>query len=108
LFLVLAILGVVLPLLPTTPFLLLTAYFYSKSNPRLHMMLRHNKYLGKTLREWEEKKAISPKIKVIAIMTIVLVMYFKIIPLNVTPYLKIPVCFILVGVIIFIASRKNR
>lgn len=45
--LVLGVLGVFLPLLPTTPFLLLSAYFFSKSSEKFYNLLLTNKYIGK-------------------------------------------------------------
>ena len=52
-FFVLAIIGVVLPGLPTTPFLLLTSYFLSRSWPRMHQRLMDNKVFGPILRRFQ-------------------------------------------------------
>ena len=47
--LALGIIGIFLPLLPTTPFLLLTAALYVRSSPRLYNRLLHHKYLGSSI-----------------------------------------------------------
>ena len=57
--LALGILGIFLPLLPTTPFLLLTAALYFKSSPRLYNWLLNQKHLGPYIRNFRENKAIN-------------------------------------------------
>ena len=62
-FLALGALGAVLPILPTTPFLIIALALFSKSSPRFHQMLLNNRWFGPTLRQWEESRTLSPKIK---------------------------------------------
>lgn len=50
---VLAAAGLFLPLVPTTPFLLLAAFCFSKSSPRAHRWLHENRWFGKYLRDYE-------------------------------------------------------
>ncbi len=61
LFLILGIIGIVVPGLPTTPFILLTGFFYLKSSKKLYNLVLNHKYLGKYLRDYKEKKAFSKK-----------------------------------------------
>ena len=70
-FLVLAIIGVFLPGLPTVPCLLLTAWFAARGSERLHNWLYAHPHLGKLLIDWEQQKAISRKSKVIAVLMLV-------------------------------------
>ena len=65
--LALGILGIFLPLLPTTPFLLLTAALYFKSSPRLYNWLLNHKHLGPYIRNFRENKAIPLHAKIISI-----------------------------------------
>lgn len=54
----LGILGAFLPVLPTTPFLLLAATLYCKGSPRLYGWLIDHKYLGRYIRNFRENRAI--------------------------------------------------
>lgn len=66
LFLGLGLLGVVLPVLPTTPFLLLAAACFARSSPRLHGWLLSHPMFGPPIRNWEENGAISRPAKRLA------------------------------------------
>jgi len=70
--LVLAVLGILLPLLPATPFLLLAAACFARSSERLHAwMLRHPRF-GHLLEDWESQGAIRPGAKRTATLAILL------------------------------------
>ncbi len=62
-FLILGGVGVFLPVLPTTPFLLLSAACYYKSSERMHRWMLSNKWFGNYLRNYAEGKGISLKAK---------------------------------------------
>jgi len=57
----LGVLGALLPLLPTTPFLLLSAFAFARSSPAIHRWLLQHRLLGKPIRDWNERRAISTK-----------------------------------------------
>lgn len=63
----LAVLGVLLPLLPTTPFLLLASYFFVRSSPRLHAWLLRSRLFGGFLRDWQRHRGVRPHVKVAAL-----------------------------------------
>ena len=71
-FVVIGAIGVVLPLLPTTPFLLLAAYCFARSSPRLHDWLLTHKTFGPLIKNWDEYGSIDPRAKRIAIVVILL------------------------------------
>jgi uncharacterized membrane protein YbaN (DUF454 family) len=68
-FLVFGLIGLVVPGLPTTPFLLLSAAFYVRSSRRLYSWLLNHKVFGKIIRDFRENKSISLRSKVISIIT---------------------------------------
>ncbi|MDQ6983626.1 MAG: YbaN family protein [Ghiorsea sp.] len=72
LFVLLGLIGVVLPVLPTTPFMIVAAALFAKSSPRFHHMLLNNRWFGDILRDWEERHVVSRKIKIRATALIAL------------------------------------
>jgi uncharacterized protein len=70
LFVGLGVLGIFLPLLPTTPFLLLAAFCYGKSSPAAYRWLTTNRYFGKYLRNYQEHRGATVGTKVTSIATI--------------------------------------
>lgn len=72
LFVAIGAIGVVLPLLPTTPFLLLAGWCFAKSSPRLHDWLMSHQTFGPLIRNWELYGSIDRRSKLIAMVVIVL------------------------------------
>jgi uncharacterized membrane protein YbaN (DUF454 family) len=62
----LGILGALLPVLPTTPFMLLALWAFSRSSPRFHDWLYHHRVFGPPLRRWKEERVIPRWVKVVA------------------------------------------
>lgn len=67
LFVTIGVIGIFVPLLPTTIFLLIASYFFMKSSPKLNEKLVNNKYLGPYIRNFQEKKGMPKKSKINAI-----------------------------------------
>ncbi|MBM3986012.1 MAG: DUF454 domain-containing protein [Planctomycetes bacterium] len=70
----LGVIGAVVPLLPTTPFLLLAAACWARSSRRFHDWLLRHRVFGPTLRAWEQHRALPPGVKPRAIALLVLVL----------------------------------
>jgi uncharacterized membrane protein YbaN (DUF454 family) len=69
--LALALVGMVLPLLPTVPFLLLTAACWSRASPRWHRWLLSRPRLGPAIARWERERTVPRRAKLTAIALIV-------------------------------------
>ena len=66
-----AIVGVILPLIPTTPFVLLAAFAFMNSSKRLHDWLLRHRIFGKLIADWRKYGAISRRAKVFSIVSMV-------------------------------------
>jgi len=66
-FVALGVLGIFLPVLPTTPFLLIAAALYARSSQRFYDWLVNNRFFGKYIKNYREGKGIPVKVKVFAI-----------------------------------------
>lgn len=91
----LALLGIFLPLLPTTPFLLLTAACYVRSSERLYNWLITHKQLGPYIRNYRDGNGIPVKIKIIGVTTLWASMLFTII--FVVPLIPVKILLALIG-----------
>ncbi len=61
------VVGAFLPLMPTTCFVLLSAWIFAKSSPSWHARLVNNRYFGRAIQHWEQHKTIPKKARRIAI-----------------------------------------
>lgn len=101
-----ALVGIVLPLLPTVPFLLLAAFFFARSSERMHNWLLSHPKLGPPIEDWQTRGAINPAAKRIASLSIVLVFGLSLV-LGLRPMILIIQAVVLSCVLIFIWSRPN-
>lgn len=63
----LGLIGIVVPLLPTTPFMILAAACFARSSPRLHDWLWNHRVFGPAIRDWREHRAIPRKAKIFSV-----------------------------------------
>ena len=107
LFLAVGTVGILLPLLPTTPFFLLAAACYARSSKRIYHWLLYNRWFGSYIRNYREGKGIALKVKVLTLAllwgTIIYSAFFVVDAL----YWQIILLIIAVGVTIHILKTKT-
>jgi uncharacterized membrane protein YbaN (DUF454 family) len=104
----LGVVGIFLPLLPTTPFVLLAAFFFSRGSERLHRWLREHPRFGGYVRDWEAEQVIPPFAKLASTLLMVpsvgWVLLTRDLPLPLSGGMALTVA----GVLWFIWSRPSR
>lgn len=104
-FVALAVLGAVLPVLPTTPFLLVAAACFAKSSPRLHQWLLRSPFFGELIRHWQENRTMPRRAKILSLTMIVLVGGWSVYSVPIL-WVKILVVVLLIFPVIFISRIK--
>ena len=105
--LTLGAIGIFLPLLPTVPFLLLTAFCFARASDRLHDWLLSHKTFGPPIIAWRDHGAIGRRAKLLATLSIAAAFLISI-ALRVPAALLIIQLVALACVLIFIWSRPER
>ena len=103
---ILGIIGAILPVMPTTPFAILAAYFFSKSSPRMHKWILNLKYIGPQIQEWERHKVIRPKAKLMCMVTIFAMFGMTLAFVRTYIWAKIAMVLVGIGVSVFVLTRK--
>ena len=105
--LVLGVIGIFLPLLPTTPFLLLAAALYVRSSEELYNWLIHQKYLGTYIRNFREHKAIPLHAKIISVTLVWITLLYCAIGISDNIYLSIGLLILAIAISWHILSYKT-
>lgn len=104
---VLGIIGIVLPLLPTTPFLLVAAYCYSRGSKRAHTWLLEHPRFGPTITDWERWGVIRPRAKVLCAIAIPAFVAYPLAFMDFSIWLKALVVATVGGALTFVLSRPS-
>ncbi|MDR1129843.1 MAG: YbaN family protein [Prevotellaceae bacterium] len=105
-FLALGILGIFLPLLPTTPFLLLTAACYAKSSERLLEKLLNNRWVGRYITDYQKNKGIRKSIKIYVLLLLWTSISISIVCVDAL-WIRILLGCVAVGVTVHISTFKT-
>jgi hypothetical protein len=105
---VLGIVGLVLPVLPTTPFMLLAAYCFARASPRLHRRLLRSRAFGPMIREWQQHRAIPWRTKVTAIVLMAVTMTVSIVFFVRPPALKAALAMLGVALALWLYRVPSR
>ena len=98
--------GVVLPLLPTTPFLLLAAFAFARSSERWHQWLVNHQIFGPLIEDWNRYGAISRSAKTVSVLSMLAVVLISV-ALKVPALVLAIQAMVLMMVAIFVLSRPS-
>lgn len=104
-------LGVLLPGLPATPFLLGASYCFIRSSPRLHGWLRRSPVFGKVLHDWEVHRGIRRPVKVFAVCLVVTVVTASIVFSSLPWWAKVGIgglAAVGIGVIVCVPTVRSQ
>ncbi len=107
LFIVIGIIGAFVPILPTTPFILLAAWCFLKSSEKAHRWIYSHSVFGEPLKNWKENRAISRSSKLISI-TMIFISSAHIYMTISNFWIRYILLAVLVGVSIFIGTTRDR
>lgn len=96
--------GAILPLVPTTPFLLVGVFAFSRSSPHLEAWLLQHPHLGPPIHAWRRNGAISRPAKIVALATMVAT---PVVSLGVGTGIVLLQCAVLAAVAAFVLSRPE-
>ncbi|MDJ0751040.1 MAG: YbaN family protein [Woeseiaceae bacterium] len=102
--LALGALGVFLPLLPTTPFVLLAAFAFANSSERLHQWLLDHNVFGPLIADWRSHGAIGRRTKIVSLVSMAAIVGISLL-LAVPTHVIVVQAVVLTASAIFIATR---
>ena len=103
--LALGIAGIFLPVVPTVPFLIVSAYCFSKSSPRLHAWLYRQKTIGKLWRDWDRERSIPLRAKILSTVMLIGSILLSDLYLELSAPIIISMSAIFAAVLIYIWTR---
>ncbi|MEM9708261.1 MAG: YbaN family protein [Pseudomonadota bacterium] len=104
--LALGAIGVVLPILPTTPFVILAAFCFSKSSPRLQAWLENSRLFGPMIADWRRNGAIAPRYKAVSLVTMGVVFLASVV-FEVAPTVLVVQAVAITGAATYILTRPS-
>ena len=104
------IIGIVIPLLPTTPFLLLTALCYARGSQKAYHWLIHNRWFGQYIKNYQEGKGIPLKVKIFTILLLWITIIISINLINIywVTLLLLLIATVVTTHIILIKTKKGK
>jgi len=109
--LIIGMIGIILPILPTTPFLLITAAAYAKSSKKFYKRLLNNRILGSYIRNYREGKGMPIKVKVITLILLWITIAISLLFMNNLIWIQLILLIVasMVSIhILFIRPKKNK
>jgi uncharacterized protein len=104
----LGVIGIIMPLFPTTPFLLVAVWAFSRSSPELAEKIRNHRLAGAYVRDWEDEGVIPPGGKILAIVMMSAMFGYMVLGADLPAWALIAAGLILASVATFVLSRPSR
>lgn len=103
----LGIIGILMPVLPTTPFLLLAAACYARSSQRFYHWLLNNKWFGNYIKNYIQRRGVPLKTKVLAITWLWITIGFSVVFVVEVFLIRLILILIAIGVSIHVFSIRT-
>ena len=100
--------GTVVPGLPTTPFMLLALWAFSKSSQRFHDWLYNHRVFGPPLHQWNTHRVIPGKAKLLAVATMASSLGYLVFFTGISVWLKVLTALVMLYGAAFILSKPSR
>ena len=104
----LGIVGIIMPLFPTTPFLLVAVWAFSKSSPEMAEKIRNHPIAGSYVRDWEDEGVIPLGAKILALTMMTAMLGYLTFGSSAPTWAVICAGFVMAGVAGYILSRPSR
>ena len=103
----LGLFGIFLPLLPTTPFLLLAVACFARSSKKHHFWLMNNKWFGSFIKDYHEKRGIKLRVKIIAISLLWISISYSVIFMVGNLFVSVIMVIVALGVTVFLIDLNT-
>ncbi len=107
LMIVLGLIGVVLPIMPTVPFLLVASWCFARSSPRFHCWLHNHRIFGLPIKQWEEKRIIPPFVKIFAVVSMTGGFLLFLVIVHPALWFALSAAIVLLAIAIYIVTRPS-
>ena len=107
LFFALGILGVALPVMPTTPFMLLALWAFSRSSQRFHDWLYNHSFFGPPLQQWQQYRVVPRGVKFLAISFMLMSMMYLLFFSPLPDWVKITTALVMSATAIYLLSKPS-
>jgi uncharacterized membrane protein YbaN (DUF454 family) len=104
----LGVIGIVMPLFPTTPFLLVAVWAFSRSSPELAAKIRNHSIAGAYVRDWEDEGVIPPGAKILAVTMMTAMFGYLYFGSGAPSWAVIAAGTVMAGAAAYILSRPGR
>jgi uncharacterized membrane protein YbaN (DUF454 family) len=104
----LGIVGIILPLLPTTPFLLIAVWAFSRSSPELAEKIRSHRLAGNYVRDWEDAGVIPTGAKLLVVVMMTATFGYLHFGADAPAWVQITAGLTMAGAAVFVLSRPGR